>query len=151
MTKEYQGSCEHRPATIDDIPGILNDLLDAEMADCYRLGINPVIGVLSSMRGCDAVITFSPDSKPMVLHGIDSSGYAWMLNTNEVNRHPRAFMRWLKEGLSDHQHKLLHSCIDIQNISRIRMLKRVGFKLLRLLPVEMNGKNHYFVEIVRAS
>lgn len=149
MTKECQSYCEHRQATIDDIPGILNDLLEAELSDCRRLGIDPVIGAVTSLKGSETVIAFSPDDKPMALVGVDPEGYAWMLNTNEVLKHPRAFMRWLKGYISYKSYKILHSVIDIQNVTRIRMLKRVGFKLLRLLPVEMNGRNHYFVEIVR--
>lgn len=138
-----------RAATIDDIPSVLNDLVPAELEDFKRLGINPVTAALLDIQQYDTHIAFSPDSKPMVLFGTDDSGYAWMLNTNEVFRHPRSFMRQLKAWLDSQPHKILHSIIDIQNIARIKMLKRVGFKLLRLLPVEMNGKNHYFVEIVR--
>lgn len=149
MTKEDQGSYDIRPATIDDLPGVLLDLVPAELEDFKRLGINPVLSAIADLKNYDTYIAFSPDSKPMVLFGTDDSGYAWMLNTNEVFRHPRAFMRQLRDWLNNQPHKLLHSVIDIQNIARIKMLKRVGFKLLRLLPVEMNGQNYYFVEIVR--
>ena len=149
MTKENQGSYDIRPATIDDLPGVLNDLVQAELDDIKRLGINPVLEAVKSLRTYDTYIAFSPDSKPMVLFGTSDSGYAWMLNTNEVLKHPRSFMRQLKSWLDNQPHKVMHSVIDIQNVARIKMLKRVGFKLLRLLPIEMNGKNHYFVEIVR--
>lgn len=149
MTKENIGSVETRPALISDLPSVLNDLVPAELADLKRLGIDPVVTALIDLKQCKPSIIFSPDSKPMILFGVDRTGYSWMLNTNEVYKHPRFFMKTLKVWFSNQPYKLLYSCIDIQNIPRIKMLKRVGFKLLRLLPVEMNGKNHYFVEIVR--
>lgn len=149
MTKETTGYTGIRPATIDDLPEVLNDLVPAELADSKRLGVDPVVASLLDLKTYKPSIAFSPDSKPMVLFGVDDSGYTWMLNTNEVFKHPRFFMKNLKVWFENQPHKMLHSFIDIQNIARIKMLKRVGFKLLRLLPVEMNGKNHYFVEIVR--
>lgn len=147
MPKEYQSACATRPATIHDIPSVLDDLMPAELEDFYRAGVDPVIQMLMDFQDYETTLFLSPDSKPMVLLGVNKEGNIWMQQTNEVFKHPRTFMRLAKWWLKSQPHKILHNSVDIQNTARLRMLKRLGFKCLRLHPV--TKENIYYVEVVK--
>lgn len=147
MTKEYQSTCVIRPATLEDLPNIINDLVDAGKRDMQRGGVNPAIRIPIDLRTYETSVALSPDNKPMVLFGVNSNGNVWMQMTNEVYKHPRFLMKAIKAWLGQQKHKLLYNYIDIQNTTLLKMVKKLGFKFLRVVPKTTN--NNYYVEFVR--
>ena len=147
MTQERQSSVIIRPATVEDIPIITADLLEASRKDIDRAGQHPVLMMAEDLACYETSVALSPDGKPLALFGVNWSGNIWMQMTNEVMIHPKAFMKAAKLWLSNQPHKLLYNYIDINNTALLKMVKRLGFKFLRVVPRTRN--NLYYVEIVR--
>lgn len=147
MSKEYHSTCVIRPATIDDLPAIIEDLVEPGKQDIRRAGVNPVIAITHDLLTYETSVALSPDNKPMVLFGVNSKGNVWMHMTNEVYKHPRFLMKATKAWLQQQRHKLLYNYIDIQNTTLLKMVKKLGFKFLRVVPMTPN--NIYYVEFVR--
>ena len=147
MTNECQSSLTIRPATIKDISIIAANLLEAARLDIERAGQHPVLMMAEDMACYETSVALSPDGKPLALFGVNWAGNIWMQMTNEVMNHPKAFMKAAKLWLSNQPHKLLYNHIDINNTALLKMVKRLGFKFLRVVPRTRN--NLYYVEIVR--
>jgi len=147
MTTECYLDKTFRPAVVSDIPVIVDNLLPAAKADINRAGVNPVLTMLLDMALYKAFVMLSPDGQPMALIGVNSDGNIWMHMTNETMKYPKAFMKAAKLWLSNQPHKLLYNYIDINNTALLKMVKRLGFKFLRVVPMTRN--NLYYVEFVR--
>lgn len=147
MAKECQSTCVIRPATIEDLPLIIENLVEPGKQDMKRGGFNPAISILLDLKTYKTSVALSPDNIPMVLFGVNENGNVWMQMTNEVYKHPRFLMKATKAWLSQQKHKLLYNYIDIQNTTLLKMVKKLGFKFLRVVPMTTN--NIYYVEFVR--
>ncbi len=147
MAKECQSTCVIRPATIEDLPLIIENLVEPGKQDMKRGGFNPAISILLDLKTYKTSVALSPDNIPMVLFGVNKDGNVWMQMTNEVYKHPRFLMKATKAWLSQQKHKLLYNYIDIQNTTLLKMVKKLGFKFLRVVPMTTN--NIYYVEFVR--
>ena len=142
-----QSTCLTRKATIKDIPLIIDNLTQAGLQDIRRSGGNPAIKILYGLEVSDTIVAFSPDNIPLCLLGVTSNGNVWLHMTNEVYKYPRFFMKEAKAWLAKQQHQLLFNYIDIQNTALLKMVKKLGFKFLRVVP--MTSNNIYYVEFVR--
>lgn len=147
MAKEYQSSCVIRQATLDDLPAFLDDLLDVCVQEHVRAGLNPALSVAADMTTYDTQLALSPDGKPMVLYGLNDEGRMWMQMTNEVTKHPRAFVRTALDWIKKKQPKFLYNFIDIQNTTLLKFFKKLGCKFIGIKPRTMN--NIFYVEVVR--
>ena len=147
MTTECQSSVTIRPATVKDIPLITADLLEAARLDIERAGEHPVLMMAADMATYQTSVALSSDGYPLALFGVNKDGNIWMQMTNEVKKHPIAFIKAAKLWLSNQPHKLLYNYIDINNTALLKMVKRLGFKFLRVVPMTRN--NLYYVEFVR--
>jgi len=146
MTDECYLDKTFRPATVSDIPLIVDNLLVAAKEDIKRAGVQPVLTMLLDMALYKTFVVLSPDGQPMALIGVNSDGNIWMHMTNEAMKYPIAFMKAAKLWLSNQPHKLLYNYIDINNTALLKMVKRLGFKFLRVVPMTRN--NLYYVEFV---
>ena len=147
MPKEYHSSCVIRPATFDDLPPVISNLVDAGRQDMKRAGLNPALQIYIDFLTYNTFLALTPDQKPMVLFGINDEGNVWMQMTNEVYKHPRFFIQATKTWLQEQKSKILYNYIDIQNTALLKMVKKLGFKFLRVIPMTKN--NNYYVEFVR--
>ena len=147
MPKEYRSSCVIRPATFDDLPPVINNLVEAGRQDMKRAGVNPALQIYIDYLTYNTYLALTPDDKPMVLFGINNEGNVWMQMTNEVYKHPRFFIQATKTWLQQQKSKILYNYIDIQNTALLKMVKKLGFKFLRVIPMTKN--NNYYVEFVR--
>lgn len=147
MPKEYRSSCVIRAATVDDLPFVVNNLVEAGWQDMIRAGLNPAIQIYKDFLAYDTYLALTPDDKPMVLFGINNDGNVWMQMTNEVYKHPRFFIHAAKTWLQQQRSKILYNYIDIQNTTLLKMVKKLGFKFLRVIPMTKN--NNYYVEFVQ--
>ena len=147
MTQECYLAETIRPATLSDIPVIVDNLLPAAQQDIKRAGQHPVLMMAEDMAYYKTSVVLTPDGQPMALFGVSSTGNIWMQMTNDVLKYPKVFMKTAKLWLSNQPHKLLYNHIDINNTALLKMVKRLGFKFLRVVPRTRN--NLYYVEIVR--
>lgn len=147
MAKEYQSTCVIRPATLDDLPAFVDDLLEECVQEHRRAGTNPAIRIALDMKTYDTQLALSPDGKPMVLYGINQRGNMWMQMTNEIRKHPRAFVRLTLDWLAKKKPTFLYNFIDIQNTTLLKFFKKIGAKFIGIVPKTMN--NIYYVEVVR--
>lgn len=147
MTKECYLEDTIRPAKTSDIPVIVDNLLPAAMLDIKRAGQHPVLMMAEDMTYYKTSVVLSPDGLPMALFGVDFTGNIWMHMTNDILKYPKVFMKTAKLWLSSQPYKLLYNYIDINNTALLKMVKRLGFKFLRVVPMTRN--NLYYVEIVR--
>lgn len=142
-----------KPATIEDALRVANNIRPEDKAEVEGMGANLLHLPYSALtsKHCS---TFWHDD---VLGGIagvveydnDGTGYVWMLCTPAVETRPhivaRNARRWIN-GLSKH-YKLLYSLADTRNAVHHRLLKFLGFKALRVVPVGPNQLPYY--EIVK--
>jgi len=56
-----------RPATIDDIPVVLDNLLDNSLEDLLRYRINPVLSLAMDMENSEAYLALTEDNKPAAI------------------------------------------------------------------------------------
>ena len=147
MTNECYLDKTFRPATVSDIPVIVDNLLAAAKEDIKRAGVHPVLTMLLDMAQYKTCVMLSPDGQLMALIGVNGEGNIWMHMTNEAMKYPKAFMKAAKLWINNQPHKLLYNYIDINNTALLKMVKRLGFKFLRVVPMTRN--NLYYVEFVR--
>lgn len=136
-----------RPATLADVPPISNNLLQEGINDMFRSGQHPTLAMAEGVLydECYAAITDSGDY--MALVGIGDDGNIWLQMTTEVKKHPLAFIRATKKFLKQRPEPLLYNEIDIQNTALIKLVKKLGFKVINV--VQPWGARNYHVEIVK--
>ncbi len=133
-----------RPATIDDIPVVLDNLLDNSLEDLLRYRINPVLSLAMDMETSRAYL-ISTEDKPAALFGFDDDCF-WMHMCRGMEEHPVAFMKFAKRWFNNHKPKYLWNHTGIQYTQAIKMAKFFGFKILRVFPSTLTC--NYLVEMV---
>lgn len=131
------------PVTVDDVPAILRDVRQADIDE-----ITEALGVDMEKALIDGV-TRSLNVKKIVVDGLvvavfgdavysvlGSVGVPWLISTNHVERHARAFLKVCKPEvqsmLSRHEH--LMNYVDARNTAAIRWLKWLGFHFAPAAP-----------------
>jgi hypothetical protein len=134
-----------RPATIDDIPAVLDNLLDNSLEDLLRYRINPVLSLAMDMETSKAYLVTTRDGQPAALFGFDDDCF-WMHMCRGMEEHPVAFMKFAKRWFNNHKPKYLWNHTGIQYTQAIKMAKFFGFKILRVFPSTLTC--NYLVEMV---
>ena len=132
-----------RPATIDDIPVVLDNLLDNSLEDLLRYKINPVLSLAMDMENSRAYL-ISTEDKPAALVGFESDCF-WMHMCRGMEEHPVAFTKWAKRWFKQNRPEYLWNHTGIQYTQAIKMAKFFGFKILRVFPSTLT--NTYLVEM----
>ena len=122
-----------RPATIDDIPAVLDNLLDNSLEDLLRSQINPVLSLATDISNSKAYLALTEDNKPAALFGFESDCF-WMHMCRGMEEHPVAFMKFAKRWFNNHRPKYLWNNTGIEYTQAIKMAKFFGFKILRVFP-----------------
>ena len=136
-----------KPATIDDVPTLVENMLDKGLESFDRYGMNPVLSIALDFLLDDSYIVYGPTGELFFAYGIRPDGEFWVQMTHNVQKYPIAFLRAGKQMLEQLTHPLLWSHIDITNKPLLDLAKYLGFKVLRVFP---DGPfNTYSVEIVR--
>lgn len=133
-----------RPATIDDIPVVLDNLIDNSLEDLLRYRINPVLSLAMDMENSRAYL-ISIEDKPAALVGFESDCF-WMHMCRGMEEHPVAFMKWAKRWFNKNKPKYLWNHTGIEYTQAIKMAKFFGFKILRVFPSTLTDT--YLVEMV---
>jgi len=133
-----------RPATIDDIPVVLDNLIDNSLEDLLRCKLNPVLSLAIDMENSKAYL-ISIGDKPAALVGFQSDCF-WMHMCRGMEEHPVAFMKWAKRWFKQQRPDYLWNHTGIEYTQAIKMAKFFGFKILRVFPSTLT--NTYLVEMV---
>lgn len=136
-----------KPARIEDVAYVANNLLQEGIQDFLRAGINPVLQMSLDVTVDKSYVVLSPDNVPAALLGISRDGCMWMNMTHEIRKHPKAFIKAAKKWINELDHPILWNQVDIQNTQLLKFIKLLGFKFLRILPFGTN--NIYYVEFVK--
>jgi len=137
-----------RPATLEDVPLIAKDLLKEGIEDFARAGVNPVLCMAYDTLNSKTFLLISPDNKPAALFGVYADGCIWMNMTNEIRKHPKAFIKEAKEFIKT-LGPILWNQVDIQNNNLRKFLRLIGFKVINV--VLCDTKNIYYVEFAKVN
>ena len=94
-------------------------------------GVQPTIDIpLGSLRGFCVHFTV-PDGRIAGLAGIEDDGRVWMLCTPAILDFPLTFAREAKRFIESRTERVLWNYVDKRNTVHIKLLKFLGFTLLR--------------------
>jgi hypothetical protein len=136
-----------RPATLADVPHVSNNLLQEGINDMFRSGSNPALAMAEGVILDECYVAITDNGDYMALVGIGEGGNIWLQMTTKVKKHPLAFIRATKKFLNERPEPLLYNEIDIQNTALIKLVKKLGFKVINV--VQPWGARNYHVEIVK--
>jgi hypothetical protein len=135
-----------RPATINDVPVVLDNLLDNSLQDLLRYKDNPVLSLAEDISTSEAFYFSTSDGEPVAIVGMDS-GCLWMHMCKAMEKYPVACIKYLKRWFKDvNKARLLWNHTGIEYTQAIKMAQFFGFKILRVFPSTLT--NTYVVEMV---
>lgn len=137
-----------RLATLKDVPVVASDLLEEGIEDFYRAGVHPVLCMAADTLSSKTFLLISPDNKPAALFGVYDDGCVWMNMTNEIRKHPKAFIKYAREFVKT-LGPILWNQVDIQNNNLRKFLRLIGFKVINV--VLCDTKNIYYVEFAKVN
>ena len=147
-----------RRATIADAVHVAPRLREADKQECMAtLGLPPEVALpLSFENDNDSWAMVNDAGEPFGLFGVDPIdqhdyfGLIWMVSTPELFSNRKELIR-LSPLMIDALHKdheLLGNHVDKRNVSHIRYLKWLGFKMLREIP-EHGVEKRPFIEFIK--
>lgn len=143
----------YRDATLKDSLVVANNLRPEDRDEMEGIGYT-VLSLPLGVATCEhSTYFFSKEGKPAGLAGIarldNNVGQIWMLCTPVIHDAPITFVREARKWLENIQgeYKLLWNVADARNQVHHKLLKHLGFKALRTVPV--GPKNLPYYEIVK--
>ena len=142
-----------REATTKDALLVGNNLRTDDRNELEGMGHNTLQLPIGVMMSDHAVSFYSPEGDIAGVAGIvpldNQVGQIWMLCTPVIETHPFIFVRSAKKWLNNIQkeYKLLWNLADARNQVHHKLLKHLGFKALRTVPIGPNNIPYY--EIVK--
>lgn len=132
---------QYRPASIRDAVIVANNLRVEDRQEVEGMGhsmLHLPFGIATSNH---STFFFTRDGEAAGIAGIadldDGVGQIWMLCTPAIHKEPITFVRQAKLWLSgvEHNYRLLWNLADARNHVHHKLLKHLGFKALRAVPV----------------
>ena len=142
-----------RTATVQAAVQVAKNLRPEDRQEIEGLGYSPIALVFSVLLSDVAVSFFNTEGKIAGVAGIvkesDEVGIIWMLCTPAVELNPHTFVRHAKRWLKEEQrnYRLLKNLADARNHYHHKLLRMLGFKALRAIPVGPYNLPYY--EIVK--
>jgi hypothetical protein len=136
-----------KPATINDVPALVNQMLEKGLRDFERVGQHPVLSLALYIYEDESYLIYGPDKSLYGAYGITKDNGIWIQMTDKVKENPRTAVRFGKALMKYINRPFLWTTIDIQNTTLINLSRYLGFKVLRVFPDGPN--NVYSIEIVR--
>jgi hypothetical protein len=136
-----------RPATINDIHELTSQMLPRGLQDFERVGQHPVLSLAMYIHEDDSYLIYGPDGSLFGAYGVSENNMLWVQMTNVVKEKSRT---WVRFGLALMEHinrPYLWTTIDIENTQLIKLVRFLGFRVLRVFPD--GPDNVYSIEIVR--
>lgn len=124
-------------------------LREADLIEIAAAGeADPLVAILDGIRRSDWCLVATADGVPALIVGVaplgsmlSDTGVPWMLGTDLVTRHQRAFIRLAPAYIVRMQSAFSHllNFVHAENTSAVRWLKRVGFHLEPVAPYGPHG------------
>ena len=93
-------------------------------------GVDPFVMITSKAQEGSCVYFNVPNGKTAGMAGVDPGGLIWMLTTPAIEEYPITFAREAKRYV-ERQKGLLWNIVDERNTVHLKLLKFLGFKVLR--------------------
>lgn len=130
-----------RRATEDDCHRIAPLLRADDVRELEASGSEPLKALLSGLKlSYEPLVGEDEHGKPLGMFGLCPSpdplvGIIWLLGTDEIEKHPIAFLRRSREWLQDfhRKHPVLMNCVDERNRLHMKWLRWNGFTFIRRL------------------
>jgi len=143
----------YRTATVKDGFLVANQLRPEDKREVEGMGHTPFHIPLCVLGSEHATVFHAPNGEIAGVAGIvrldDQVGQIWMLCTPVITKYPHIFVRrskkWLKEVQTEY--RLLWAYADVRNKVHHKLLRHLGFKALRTVPI--GPKNLPYYEIVK--
>ena len=146
-----------RPATVDDMRFILQNMREADRREYLAAGIVPEgLDPSSALSTARKVTAWGPEGAPLVVFGVTPSvcgrwGHPWAMATSQARRHVRhltamvsPLLEWLGQGFDG-----LLNVKDSRNSGHIRWLSGLGFQLLPAQPTTGGHQFHIFIKRIK--
>ena len=144
---------QYRPATIRDGFTVAQNIPKEDLQELRGLGydlLNIPVGILTSEH---PTVFYTKEGEIAGCAGVNREegnvGRIWMLCTEAIHKEPITFVRQAKKWLIniESNYRLLWNLADARNHTHHKLLRHLGFKAIRAIPVG-EEQNLYF-EIVR--
>ncbi|QDP62657.1 MAG: putative scaffold protein [Prokaryotic dsDNA virus sp.] len=146
-------SLDIRPAEGVDIEIIAADMRPADLAEIEATGtVDPYLALSNAMElSMPSCFTMTADDLPIAMFGISSVelipdfGSIWLLGTEEIERHPTAFLRLCKSVLPRLMtpYDMVFNLMDVRNELHVKFVKWLGFTFIRERPFGPEGMPFY--------
>ena len=143
-----------RPATVSDALKVANNLRFEDRREIEGLGHSPLTLVWCAETSTHAVSFVNTEGELSGLAGIYTEdnprvGQIWMVCTPAIEKSPVTFVRQAKQWLAEvgKDYDLLWNMMDFRNKMHHKLVKMLGFKALRYVPVA--PYNLPYIEIVK--
>ena len=100
-----------RPATLNDIPVILDNLIENSLDDFTNYKVNPVLSLAEDISNSEAHYITTANGKPMAIVGFETDCF-WMHMCKGVEEHPVSFIKWARRWLDERF--WMHMCKGVE-------------------------------------
>ena len=144
---------QYRPATIRDGFTVAQTIRKEDLQELRGLGYdlhNIPVGLLTSEH---PTVFFTKEGEIAGCAGVNREegnvGRIWMLCTKAIHKEPITFVRQAKKWLNniESNYRLLWNLADARNHTHHKLLRHLGFKAIRAIPV--GEEQNLYLEIVR--
>lgn len=146
MTSKSTQPFHIRPATIDDIPLVINNITEEGDSDIRKHHLNPILSIALDVIESESYIALTEEGNPLGLFGFFGDCF-WLHICKEMANHPLAAIKFFRKWLKTQNKPYLWGHVRIEQTATLRMAKMLGFKILRIFPDTYNQT--FQVETVR--
>ena len=130
-------------ATKEHAQELTKGMREMDRLECFSVGADPSKAVESSMASSDVSFTvMTKDDEVMAIFGAGEGDepFIWMLGTNQVDRHAKAFLRHCKKWVQSFAvyYGSVSNWIHVDNLVCIKWLKWCGAEFSE--PVKIKGE-----------
>lgn len=142
-----------RNSTIEDSLRLINQIRPEDKREVEGIGqsVLELPGLVLISNHATTFFTYEGELAGMagIVDQADGSGQIWMLCTPGIFTAPLTFVRQAKKWLRDKEqhYSLLWNLADTRNLEHHKLLRHLGFKALRVVPVGPEQLPYY--EIVK--
>lgn len=147
------------PTTEDHIEFVAEHMREDDINEVYASsGLSPYVALRFSCKMSDPCYTGTADDEPVCIFGVvpksmlSDTGVPWLLGTDAVSRHARAFLRRNKKVVKQWRERfeLLENYVDARNKKSIAWLEWLGFEIHPAKPYGVQGLPFHYFEMRRA-
>jgi len=121
------------PATVEAAIEVASNLRYEDRRELVEgWGLDPIEALTEAASRPFCVYFTVPNGKTAGMAGIDE-GVIWMLCTEAIHEYPLTFAREAKRFIDSRKEKLLYNVVDGRNHVHIKLLRFLGFKLIRVI------------------